>query len=244
MKAKVLKSSFGNWLVSFFGSLLLRVMSLSFRWHWVGFDGENRYWVDGPPRVFVFWHSQQLFMPWVYRRATRNIRKQQGFMLISQHGDGRLIAAIIKRLGVDSVAGSSSRGGKEALRFLIRSLASGAHAGITPDGPRGPAEKSKRGVVDLASKTGAPIFPVALVSQKEWRLKSWDRMRIPCPFSPIVAIAGDLISVKAELTKEEFSKVLEEVDCSLQELTSRAEAYFSERERVRRESPSPNTSSH
>jgi lysophospholipid acyltransferase (LPLAT)-like uncharacterized protein len=77
-------------------------------------------------------------------------------VLISQHRDGELIARIAERLGYATGRGSSTRGGEEGARDMLRLAEEGRVLAITPDGPRGPAEKVKPGLVFLASRTGLP----------------------------------------------------------------------------------------
>ena len=60
-----------------------------------------------------------------------------------------------------------------------------------PDGPRGPAEVVKPGIVGLARLSGAAIVPVAVGASSEWRLGSWDGFRIPRPFARCVVRFGD-----------------------------------------------------
>lgn len=115
---------------------------------------------QGKRMIIVFWHAQQLMMPLAYRGS-------EAFVLISQHGDGELIQRIIARFGLRAVRGSSTRGGTEALRELIRLGRSGVDLVITPDGPKGPRHVAKMGVVQLAKATGLPIVPLAFGCSKK-----------------------------------------------------------------------------
>jgi lysophospholipid acyltransferase (LPLAT)-like uncharacterized protein len=145
-------------------------------------------------------------------------------MLISRHGDGRLIAFAIKLLGIHSVAGSSSRGGSRALLELIRLIQAGADVGVTPDGPRGPRYEVKDGVVALAQKTGAFVYPVSYSTERKWQLRSWDGMIIPKPFSRGVLIIGEPIVVGPELDIKEARVRVQE---ALHEITERADRHWS-----------------
>src|SRR6478609_8045892 len=53
--------------------------------------------------ILAFWHAQQLMIPSGYRGTGAHV-------LISQHGDGEIIARIIARFGHEAVRGSSTRG--------------------------------------------------------------------------------------------------------------------------------------
>jgi len=54
---------------------------------------------------------------------------------------------------------------------------------ITPDGPRGPAERVQPGAVAAAQHAGVPIVAVGAIPSSAWYLGSWDRMCIPKPLS-------------------------------------------------------------
>ena len=110
--------------------------------------------------IIVFWHGQQLMMPLGYRGKFAHI-------LISQHRDGELIYRIINRFGYRSVRGSTTRGGAQALRKLVRLGRQGSDLVITPDGPQGPRHKVHEGVMALAKLTGFPIVPVTFMCSKK-----------------------------------------------------------------------------
>ena len=112
--------------------------------------------------ILSFWHAQQLMV--ALEVESRGIEAD---VLISQHQDGEIIARIISRFGHRAVRGSSTRGGALALRELIRLGRSGADLAVTPDGPKGPRQVAKLGVVQLAKATGLPIVPLAFFCSKK-----------------------------------------------------------------------------
>jgi lysophospholipid acyltransferase (LPLAT)-like uncharacterized protein len=124
------------------------------------------------------------------------ISGKQLYILISRHSDGRLIAEAIKWFGIESVAGSSSKGGREAVTTLLSVAEQGHHLGITPDGPRGPVHECKFGVVALSQKAQLDIVPVAYSVDRKWKLRSWDGMIVPKPFARATLVLGEPILVK------------------------------------------------
>ncbi len=112
------------------------------------------------PVIIAFWHGRQLMMPLAYRGQSASI-------LISQHRDGEMIASIMQKFGFGAVRGSSSRGGMNALRNLIRAGRQGQDLVVTPDGPRGPACHVQMGVIALAKLTGFPIVPLTFACSKK-----------------------------------------------------------------------------
>ena len=76
------------------------------------------------------------------------------------------------------------------MRESIRLLEQKRCLVITPDGPRGPRERVKPGVAQIAITAGAPVVPLAIGVDRCWRLKSWDGFIIPKPFSRVQVTIG------------------------------------------------------
>jgi len=136
--------------------LLRRTMS----WQTEGGEHVSRLFAQNKRVILAFWHAQQLMMPLA-------IPGLKAHVLISQHRDGELIRRIVARFGLDAVRGSSTRGGAEAFRQLIRIGRAGGNLVLTPDGPKGPRQVAKVGVVQLARATGLPIIPMAFGCSKK-----------------------------------------------------------------------------
>lgn len=115
--------------------------------------------------------------------------------LISQSRDGELIAFLSARLGLEPVRGSSSKGAVAAQRQLTRLLESGRCPAYTVDGPRGPRFRVKGGIIGLSATEGIPALPMAAIADRHWEFSSWDRFRLPKPFSRIAVIYGPALTV-------------------------------------------------
>jgi hypothetical protein len=89
--------------------------------------------------------------------------------------------------------GSSSRGGKEALRKMIDHLNQTGLAGHIVDGPKGPAGNVKAGVIQLAHAADAAIIPFYISADRAWYFNSWDSFFIPKPFARVVISFGEMI---------------------------------------------------
>lgn len=154
------------------------------------------------PKIFAFWHGRQLATLLMYPRC---IRKPEDFtVMISRHGDGEIIAQVIGRRGFRTVRGSSTRGGLAAMRGLMRDLARGMNVGVTPDGPKGPAETVKHGVLKLAQTSGCAIYPMSAGASRAWVFGSWDRMILPKPFSRCRLRIGAPFTVPRDATDLEI----------------------------------------
>jgi lysophospholipid acyltransferase (LPLAT)-like uncharacterized protein len=169
-------------------------------------------WAADAPAIYVVWHARVLLLPYLYRR-------RGFFALVSRSEDGSMIADLLRRFGFVTIRGSSSRGGAEGLRALAHAIGEGHSVVVVPDGPRGPREVLKAGVVVLARLTGAPVVPAALAASSEWRARSWDEFRIPKPFSRCVVRFGAPIFVrpKGDAAGEETAR--KEIEAALNAVT-------------------------
>src|SRR5262245_687324 len=148
--------------------------------------------------IYAFWHEYMLLL--AYQYAGPDI-----YVLISQHADGQLIAEVCRHLGFSTVRGSTTRGGAEAVRQMMR-FGREAHLAITPDGPRGPRRKVQQGLVYLAARTGLAIVPIGIAYSKSWRMGSWDRFALPKPWSLAVCITGEPIEVSGDPDRALFDE--------------------------------------
>jgi len=149
----------------------------------------------GRPIIFSLWHGELL--PLLYHHRGEGVT-----VLISEHGDGEIIARIAESLGYRTVRGSTSRGAARALLELAREVEDGHDLAITPDGPRGPAKSVAPGVAVVAHRAGAHVIGVAAFAPSAWRLKSWDRFLIPRPFARVSIAYSDSALIEAADARE------------------------------------------
>jgi len=195
---------------------LIRLLGVTVRWR-TQTPGATAELLAGPrPVILAFWHGRLLMIPVAYRRAGR----RRVHVLISEHGDGELIARTIDHFGFDSVRGSSRRGALKGMRELIRKVRDGGDFAFTPDGPRGPAYSVQPGVIDLARRTGYPILPITYSTRAGKQLGSWDRFLVPRPLTRGVFAWGEPHWVQEETDTEQARAALED---AMRELTERAD---------------------
>lgn len=174
--------------------------------------------------LLAMWHHHILTMTICYRSIPLMV-------MSSQSKDGDYISGVLHKFGWKTARGSSSKRGKEALEEMIARLSDKNQdiSGIlTIDGPRGPLYKVKRGIIEIARRAQVPIVPYAPINDRYWEANSWDKFRIPKPFSRFVCAYGRPIVVKEKINEDEMVELREEVKNSLFELekTTR-ENYFS-----------------
>jgi lysophospholipid acyltransferase (LPLAT)-like uncharacterized protein len=108
--------------------------------------------------------------------------------MVSRSRDGDLLAPSLRATGVLAMRGSTrkgdrDKGGRRALDLLEEHTRRGLPSLLAVDGPQGPRNHVRRGVVDLARRTGATIVPCVIVPSRRWILRrTWDRFQIPQPF--------------------------------------------------------------
>ncbi|KAF0220705.1 MAG: hypothetical protein FD174_1029 [Geobacteraceae bacterium] len=195
---------------------VVRLLYATMRTRVVGGEIPQSFHDRGEGTINVFWHGRLLMLPFFYKGKGLHV-------LISSHGDGEIIANVMRLFGFHPVRGSSSKGGKEALHELMRLARENRDLAITPDGPRGPAEVVKPGVAQLARITGRPVITLAFSSSRGKRFSSWDRFLVPYPFSRGVFVWGEPLHYRKGEEMETFRLRIEE---ALRATTQRADEYI------------------
>jgi len=191
--------------------LLTAIRLLSLTWRWKVVEGEERVEElarDWRPVVFAFWHDRAvvcaLFLTARYLRRGHPI-----VTLTSASRDGELAALVAGGLGSRIARGSSTRGGAQGLRQVLREVRSGAAVAMVPDGPKGPRHEAKPGTATIARVARIPIFPFSWHADRVWQLKSWDRLQIPKPFAKVHVAAGHPTPIARDLPDAEACRRLE-----------------------------------
>lgn len=199
-----------NGLLTGATSLAVRGLYLTVRFRDDGWERVKAA-ADARGVIFVFWHNG-LMIP-LGHECRRGVRA-----LISPGRDGEFAARVVRRFGVDAVRGSSSGDGGRALLEAIRSTSANGTAprwAMTPDGPRGPRYVLQAGAAWLASRTGLPVVPIGIAMERAWYLKTWDRYRIPKPFSRVHLVFGEPVDVPSSLSREEVERERARVERAL-----------------------------
>lgn len=155
------------------------------------------------PIIWVFWHNRMFLIPWLFHGLTAG---RPGTALTSPSGDGAVIADVCAEFGINTVRGSSSRRGMQAMRELADVIGQGHVIGITPDGPRGPKYNLNMGVIKLAQLTGAPVMPVHIRFSRTLKFPTWDQFNLPLPFSEIEITFDALRRIPRKATEEECER--------------------------------------
>ena len=169
---------------------------------------------SGQPVIYTLWHGRLLPLTWYHR--DRGIGA-----LISLSKDGEYIARVVEGWGYRVVRGSTSRGGSRALAEMIRLGRKGRSLAFTPDGPRGPRERMKPGVLVAAMRAGLPIVPLSGAASRGWWFEGWDRFLVPKPFSRLLISHGAPVTVPPDCDEVELERVSQELEQDLRLLQGR-----------------------
>ena len=122
----------------------------------------------------------------------------KGGGLASRSRDGDYMLKIAESNQWRVFRGSSSKGGKEAMDEVIdhfKNVEPDMTFLITPDRPRGPRHKCKRGIFFIARETQKPIIPMIPIVKKNFYVNSWDQHKLAVPFQVCHYVFGEPIYV-------------------------------------------------
>lgn len=204
-------------LVSLGGGAALTALMRTTRFECSGLEHYDEWLGSGRTAIYVLWHGRLL--PCAYHH-----RHQGLATLISQHRDGDYIAGVVERWGFHAIRGSSSRGGAGALLQMVRLLRQGMPLAVTPDGPRGPRQKLKAGVLYAAQRADVPLIPVTAGTEDAWTFGRWDRFVVPYPFARIRLAYGEPLFVPAQADQSEIGRLAEVLEGRLNALTEAVDA--------------------
>jgi len=197
-------------LVPFLAAFLMKILTYTLR---VGYlaDGPVRDFAAGRERfILAFYHRRLVMMPKAYPFRRHTAEGERGVAILSSDSkDGERSAATWRWFGIHAVRGTAGHSGAQALVKMIRAVKDGWDLGITVDGPRGPRQEVKAGVLAVSRKTGAWIVPVCVAYEHAWALGTWDRMLVPRPFSAVVVRYGEAFRVPADGDEEGYRLRLE-----------------------------------
>lgn len=178
---------------------------------------------DGKHYVFAVLHSQQCGLYSILNRENM-------YSMISRSTDGDLVALSGGRVGINSVRGSSKRGGASAALELIDKVKNGCSAAFAADGPRGPVGVLKMGCVQVAKSGMVPIVPMAWQTRSKAVLKlpTWDKLLIPLLFVKSVALYGEPVNVPEDATDEQMEEIRLQVENEIKRLNEELDANYDE----------------
>ena len=166
----------------------------------------------GKAAVFPFWH-RDLFLATSISRLIGLHKRTVVMVGLSQAGE--IETRLLKKFGYLVVRGSRKARAIDVMDDMLDAFEQGAVAGITVDGPSGPAGVVKPGVLMCARYGKVPIVPMGFQVSRKWSLKTWDSFIIPKPFARCIVSIGPPIreygeAESLEVTAEHVATALNE----------------------------------
>lgn len=214
---KFLKKNFVMNIVSFILFLFIRLIQMLSWTSYVNRRALVDYLKTGKPVIIVFWHSRIMLVTKVWPK------KFPVYGIFSTHSDGRMIGKIYNWLGIKNILTSSKStvSAKEVVFKFLKLLKSGVSAGLTPDGPLGPAQTITTDSIFLFAKSsGAPIVPLYASANRVKLLNSWDRFMLVKPFSKSVVEVGDFVFVDKNASAEDIQKIKSDLESVMRKKTA------------------------
>lgn len=146
--------------------------------------------------ILCVWHNRVALIPEIMSRLAPQFH-YAGF--VSNSRDGEIIAAITESYAIGNTIRVAHDARADALKKMIAHLKySSEILVVTPDGPKGPVYEVKPGVAIAAFKSAAKVVPMCWKPSRYFRIRSWDKMIFPKPFSLIEVTFGEAVSLQSE----------------------------------------------
>ena len=167
--------------------------------------------------IVLIWHHQLMgsTFSWKFKPKLRPIA--------TSHRDGQLSTLVQKKFGLDPLLRK-----KDNPTFLIKNISKAVQNEdciyITPDAPHGPPKKINTNIFKLCQKFDLNIAILSFHTNRYFRINSWDKLKIPLPFSKGIYLWGNEIIQSKEFKNEiDFNKKISD---ELNKNSERINDYF------------------
>lgn len=196
-----------NYLIYFFA----RFLQWSYRFEYHGIEHIDNLDKNNKNYLLAIWH--QNLLPGI---LAQSFSGKSYVVIVSKSKDAEPVAFTCQKLGHLVARGSSrtktrDKGGQKAKEEMIEYLKKGHPGAVTVDGPKGPAFKVKRGIVDMAIESGAVLVPYTVSSKSFFQFQSWDKFRFPYPFTTIFVHYGEPVTLNGEEIIDNQEKLEQEM---------------------------------
>ena len=184
---------------------------------------------DAKGAIALFWHGR---IPLCLATAPQWWRKRTK-ALISPSADGEFIARALAMSGFPAIRVSSAKPGDTAkmrqavtaIREATGWVAGGGALVVTPDGPRGPNEVIAEGSLQIARRSGQPVYLMGIAAAPAAQMRStWDQVMWAAPFGRGVVVWEGPLYVPADADTAAIAGLIADWSGRLSAATRRAEA--------------------
>ncbi len=215
-----------GWLLGSYLRLVLRTV----RWRHENLEAVEPVLEDETAgAIALFWHGR---IPLCLATAPQWWRKRTR-CLVSPSADGEFIARALQMSGFPAIRVSSAKKGDAAkaraavaaIREATNWVAGGGALVVTPDGPRGPNEVIQAGALQIARRSGQPVFLMGIAADPAWQLQdTWDKVMFAAPFGRGAVVWEGPLHVPADAGEAEIAVLVADWSARLSAATRRAEA--------------------
>jgi lysophospholipid acyltransferase (LPLAT)-like uncharacterized protein len=104
-------------------------------------------------------------------------------------------------------------------------VADGGALVVTPDGPRGPNEVIAPGALQIARRSGQPVFLMGIAASPALQLRgAWDKVMFAAPFGRGAVVWDGPLQVPGDADEAEIKALVAAWSARLSAATRRAEA--------------------
>jgi lysophospholipid acyltransferase (LPLAT)-like uncharacterized protein len=209
------KHTFSSYFLAYASKYIIKFLLLTCK---MSIEGLERFAACVPKEkcIIMLWHNRLALVPEIlYRYAPQFIYTA----LISNSQDGDPLAILAHSYSSGRTIRAPHNARHFALKKLIYNLkAKGEIIIITPDGPRGPRYKIKPGILLAAQETQATLIPLSWTADRYWEFNTWDRFRLPKPFSTIRVELGEPFKIETLNQANDRKNILHALAHSLDSL--------------------------
>jgi lysophospholipid acyltransferase (LPLAT)-like uncharacterized protein len=179
--------------------------------------------------IALFWHGR---IPLCLATAPQWWRKRTR-AFVSPSSDGEFIAQALAMSGFPAIRISSAKKGDSAkarqavtaIREAVTWVADGGALVVTPDGPRGPNEVIAPGALQIARRSGQPVFLMGIAANPALQMRgTWDKVMFAAPFGRGAVVWEGPLFVPADADEGAVQKLISDWSARLSAATRRAEA--------------------
>ena len=209
-----------NFFLNIFANLVflsLWIIKSTSNWNGVNEGIIEKELIKKKTLIVLIWHHQLMgsTFSWKFKPKLRPIA--------TSHRDGQLSTLVQKKFGLDPLLRK-----KDNPTFLIKNISKAVQNGdciyITPDAPHGPPKKINTSIFKLCQKFDLNIVILSFHTDKYFRINSWDKLKIPLPFSKGIYLWGNEIIQSKEFKNEiDFNKKISD---ELNKNSERINDYF------------------
>lgn len=199
-------SNFGSACIAKLTKLFLHLLGWTCRIHVEGIEHFCHLAKSREKCILMLWHNRLAMIPFILYHYTPVVPYAA---LVSGSRDGDVLSKIIHSYRNGNTIRVFHLARYQALREIVHYIEEKRSILIiTPDGPRGPRYEVKGGVAMAAKETDAHVISVDWEAKRYWEFNTWDRLRLPKPFTTIRVIFKPSICLDRSSSLEEAKTIL------------------------------------